>query len=63
MSKRYMQRKDNSSGSLETVDEFEFSTRDERQEALHCLREYQISDHAASYYLSTRPCKAWQEGA
>ena len=48
----YIQRKD--AHQLETVDEFET-----RKEALTMLKEYRISDHSAEYYLSSRPCKAW----
>lgn len=48
----YIQRK--SFSILETVDEFET-----RKEALAMLREYQLMDRSATYYLSTRPCRAW----
>ena len=47
----YIQRK---SSALETVDEFET-----RKEALAMLKEYRQTDRSATYYLSTRPCKAW----
>jgi len=47
----YIQRK---SSILETVDEFET-----RKEALAMLKEYQLADRSATYYLSTRPCRAW----
>ena len=47
----YIQRK---SSTLETVDEFETRT-----EALAMLKEYRLADWSATYYLSTRPCKAW----
>ena len=51
----YIQRRGD--GYLETVDEFET-----RKEALAMLREYQmIGDSSGTYYLSTRPCKAWLE--
>jgi len=49
----YIQRKD--AYGLETVDEFET-----RKEAKEMLKEYQLSDKAASYYLSSRACKAWK---
>jgi hypothetical protein len=52
--KYYIQRKDTT--SLETVDEF--STR---AEAKLMLTEYCISDRSASYYISTRCCKAWKD--
>lgn len=53
-SKYYVQRRDNH--NLETVDEFS-----SRKEARAMLVEYQISDREGSYYLSTRPCKAWAQ--
>lgn len=43
-------------GHLETVDEFET-----RKEAREALREYCLSDSSASYYLSGRPCKGWND--
>jgi len=49
----YIQRKDEN--GLETVDEFET-----RKEAREMLREYQMSDRSASYYTSSRACKAWK---
>lgn len=48
----YIQRKD--ANPLETVDEFTT-----RKEARAMLVEYQLSDYAAVYYLSQRPCKDW----
>jgi hypothetical protein len=48
----YIQRK--SESYLETVDQF-----DTRKEARKMLTEYQISDPYASYYMSTRSCKDW----
>ena len=50
----YIQRKD--SNGLETVDEF-----NTRKEAKAMLEEYRLSDWSATYYLSSRPCKAWLE--
>lgn len=47
----YIQRK---SSTLETVDQFE-----SRREAKAALIEYKLADPSASYYLSTRPCRAW----
>ena len=55
---RYIQRRDNSTGQLETVDEFE-STK----EARAMLREYQLSDRSATFYTSSRACKAWREAS
>jgi hypothetical protein len=51
---RYIQRRGNK--YLETVDEF-----DTPKEALAMLKEYRLSDPSASYYISSRPCKAWRE--
>ena len=39
---------------LETVDQFETY-----KEARLMLKEYQLSDSYASYYLSSRACRAW----
>jgi hypothetical protein len=50
----YIQRKD--SNGLETVDEFTT-----RKEAKTMLAEYRLSDWSATYYLSSRACKAWLE--
>ena len=50
----YIQRRDNSTRQLETVDEFET-----RREARAMLTEYRMSDPSGSYYLSSRPCKEW----
>ena len=51
----YIQRKGD--GYLETVDEFQT-----RLEARAMLKEYQMADPSAHYYLSSRACKAWREG-
>jgi hypothetical protein len=50
----YIQRKDGK--DLETVDQFET-----RKEARLILKEYQLSDNYANYYLSSRACKHWKE--
>jgi hypothetical protein len=50
----YIQRRGN--GQRETVDEFET-----RAEAKKMLAEYQLGDPSAEYYISTRPCKGWNE--
>lgn len=47
----YIQRK---SSTLETVDEFTT-----RKEAPAMLKECRLVDRSATYYLSTRPCRAW----
>ena len=52
--KFYIQRKDGR--DLETVDEFET-----HKEAVAMVTEYRMSDPSARYYLSTRPCKSWNE--
>jgi hypothetical protein len=48
----YVQRK--GQGYLETVDQF-----DTRKEALAMLAEYRKADPSARFYLSRRPCNAW----
>lgn len=50
----YIQRKD--ARYLETVDEFETE-----KEAKEMLKEYQLSDSSAEYYISTKACKEWKE--
>ena len=50
----YIQRKEGR--ELETVDEFTTY-----KEARAMLIEYRISDPAAHYYTSSRPCKHWKE--
>ena len=52
----YIQRKDNTFKTLETVDEFETL-----KEAKKMLKEYSSSDWSANFYLSTRACKAWRK--
>lgn len=56
MSNFYINRRDHESRQLETVDEF-----DSRKEARAMLTEYQISDHGAEYYISTRCTRDWRE--
>lgn len=50
----YINRKDKN--YRETVDEFE-----KYKEALKMLKEYQISDYTAYYYLSQRCCNNWRD--
>jgi hypothetical protein len=50
----YINRKDKN--YRETVDEFE-----KYKEALKILKEYQISDCTADYYLSQRCCNNWRD--
>lgn len=56
---RYIQRKDGR--TVETVDEFPYDTREDRQEARRCVGEYNLSDPTAHHYLSRRPCKGWND--
>ena len=49
---RYIQRKDPE--GLETVDQF-----DTDKEAREMVKEYRMSDKSAAFYISTRPCKGW----
>ena len=46
-------------GNLETVDQFNQG----RRYAKEMLKEYRLSDLSAYYYMSQKPCKAWQEVA
>lgn len=43
-------------GQVETVDQF-----DDRKEAKKMRAEYALSDRTAGFYLSTRPCKGWND--
>lgn len=52
----YIQRRSINHNYLETVDEFET-----RKEANAMLREYQLCDYSAHYYLSSRCCKSWRD--
>ena len=49
----FIQRK--GQGYRETVDEF-----DTWKEAKKMVREYQMSDPCAEYYISSRPCREWK---
>lgn len=57
----YVQRKQGA--TLETVDEFPAGTREERKYAREMLAEYQLGDRAGRYYLSSRPCKGWNDSS
>ena len=46
---------------VETVDEFDYNTKEERKEAKRCLNEYRTSDTYNNYYLSQRCTKEWSE--
>lgn len=52
MSKIYIQRR--GQGYTETVSEYQSG-----KEARSDLKEYQLSDPSATYYLSQRPCANW----
>ena len=52
----YINRRSINPRYLETVDEF-----DTRKEASSMLKEYQMADYSAEYYVSSRCCKAWRE--
>lgn len=51
----YIQRRDSTFKTLETVDEF-----DTKKEALEMLKEYQLYSNSVRYYISTRACKDWK---
>lgn len=51
---KYIQRKDYTFNSLETVDSF-----DTLKEAREMLKNYRKSDSSANYYISQKPCKDW----
>jgi hypothetical protein len=55
--KRYINFK--GENGIETVDEFEYNTRDEREEYRRCLKEYHLS--GSGYYGSSRCTNAWKE--
>ena len=55
--KKYVNRKD--SNGIETVDQFEYNTKEQKQEAKRCCKEYNFADSSASYYLSQRCTKEW----
>lgn len=54
----YIQRRCGS--DLETVDEFENNSREDRKYINDMLAEYQMSDREALYYKSSRPCRDWK---
>lgn len=53
---KYIQRKNHQTKQLETVDECETL-----KEAKYLLREYQLADRSAEYYISNRCCKDWRD--
>ena len=52
----YIQRKEDN--QLETVDQF-----DSYREAKEMIKEYWLSDPYAIYYLSSKACRAWNDGS
>lgn len=52
----YIQRRSINHNYLETIDEFE-----SYKEAKAMMREYEIADYSAWYYVSSRCCKAWKD--
>lgn len=52
---KYIQRKDLDTKQLETVDEF-----DDPKVAKIMLKEYQVADPSARYYISSRPTRCWR---
>lgn len=58
MKKRYINIKNGS--FVETVDEFDYSNKEERAEANRCLNEYRLADPYNHYYLSQKCVKEWK---
>jgi len=56
--KKYINIKNGS--EVETVDEFPYNNKEERNEAKRCLKEYQLSDCSNTYYMSSRSTKEWK---
>lgn len=57
---KYINMKD--SNGVETVDEFPWNSREERDEARRCLGEYRLaSGWNAEFYFSQRATKEWSE--
>ncbi len=56
--KRYINIKTNN--EVETVDEFNYNTSEERKEFKRCLNEYRISDTYNYYYSSQRCTNDWK---
>ena len=61
MSTRYIQRKDNMTGEIETVDELLINDTADRNEFKRLIVEYNYSDYAGVYYGSQRACKEWAD--
>ena len=48
-------------GQLETVDELDVKTREDRKELRRLVGEYQMSDRSAEHYASSRACADWKK--
>jgi hypothetical protein len=48
---------------VETIDEFSYNTKEEKQEALKCFKEYKLSYKGSGIYpyLSSRCDKSWDQ--
>ena len=46
---------------VETIEEMNYNTTEERKETRQLLHEYNLSDNYNHYYLSQRSCKEWRE--
>lgn len=57
--KKYIQFKLN--GNLETIDEMEVKTKEDRKQFLNLLKEYRMAYNVGQIYPSSRPCKNWRD--
>jgi hypothetical protein len=57
--KRYIQFKYN--GNLETIDEMEINTREDKKELKELVRNYRLAYNVGEIYTSSRPCKNWRD--
>lgn len=48
-------------GKIETEDQFPNNTRQDKKYSKDMLKEYQMSDQTANYYLSQRSTKDWRD--
>lgn len=62
MSTIYVNRREDSK-TVETVDQFDYNTKEERQYAQDMVAEYQMADPSAEHYLSRRACNDWKKTA
>jgi len=56
--KKYIQYKIN--GQLETIDEMEIKTKEDRKELKRLIGEYRLAFSQGEIYSSQRPCKSWR---